>query len=360
VDELIEKLAGRPTSTRRRGKIIILTSGTTGVPKGAARVPKFRAQAGPLATLLTKVAFRAGGTVLIAPPLFHGMGFAYLNLSLLLGAAVVVRRHFEPERILADIARHRVVVMIAVPAMLKRLLEIPDHIRSQYDLSSLQAVLSSGSALGGDLSSRFLQTFGLCLYNLYGSSETGFGAIATPRDLLAAPGTVGYAPVGTEVRILDSNGQNLPVGEIGRVFLKTGLAFTGYEGGGGKEVIDGYLSTGDLGHLDVSGRLFINGRADDMIISGGENVFPTEIEEVLAGHPAVAEAAVIGVQDEQFGQRLRAFVVARSGQSLGEEELRTFLKNRVARFKVPRDFVFVPELPRNALGKVVKKSLNRL
>jgi fatty-acyl-CoA synthase len=247
--------------------------------------------------------------------------------------------------------------MIAVPSMLKRLLDIPDRIRSQYDFSSLQAVLSSGSALGGDLANRFLQTFGPCLYNLYGSSETGFGAIASPNDLQAAPGTVGYPPAGTEVRILDPNGQSLRTAEIGRVFLKTGLAFTGYVGGGGKEVIDGFLSTGDLGHLDGSGRLFIDGRADDMIISGGENVYPLEIEEVIARHPAVAEAAVIGVPDEQFGQRLKAFVVARQGECLAEEELRTYVKDRVARFKVPRDFVFVPDLPRNALGKVVKKTL---
>lgn len=202
-----------------------------------------------------------------------------------------------------------------------------------------------------------MATFGPYLFNLYGSSETGFGAIATPADLLAAPGTVGYPPIGTSIRVLDSTGKPAPAGKSGRVFLQTGLVFAGYIDGGNKEQIDGYTSTGDLGHFDSAGRLFIDGRADDMIVSGGENVFPLEVEEVLATHPAVAEVAVIGVPDEQFGQRLQAFVVARAGVPLSVEELRTYLKERIARFKVPRDFIFLLSLPRNAVGKVRKREL---
>jgi fatty-acyl-CoA synthase len=357
LDKLIESSPGRLRRARRGGKVVILTSGTTGTPKGAARAPKFRSQSGPLRTLLTRVPFRAGNTVLIAPPLFHGMGFAYLNLSLFLGAAIVIRRRFDPAVALADIARHKVGVVIAVPSMLRRMLDLPEAVRSGHDLSSLRAVLSSGAALGGDLGTRFMSAFGPCLYNLYGSSETGFGAIATPEDLRAAPGTVGYPPAGTELRILGSDGQPLPAGQVGRVFLKTGLAFSGYVGGGTKAVVDGFMSTGDFGHLDAAGRLFIDGRTDDMIISGGENVFPGEVEEALASHPDVAEVAVFGVPDEQFGQRLRAFVVGRDGMDVGEDVLRTYLKERVARFKIPRDFVFLPRLPRNALGKVLKREL---
>ena len=357
LDGLVESAPDSPGGARRGGTIVILTSGTTGVPKGAARVPRFRSQSGPLRTLLTRVPFRAGGTILVAPPLFHGMGFAYLNLALFLGAAVVVRRRFDPAAVLADVARHRVNVVIAVPAMLQRLLDVPGSVRSGLDLSSLRAVLASGAALGADLGTRFLAAFGPCLYNLYGSSETGFGAIATPADLLAAPGTVGYPPAGTGVRVLGPDGQPLAAGAVGRVFLKTGLAFTGYVGGGTKEVIDGFMSTGDLGHLDAAGRLFIDGRADDMIVSGGEKVFPAEVEAALAAHPDVAEAAVVGVPDAEFGQRLRAFVVARPGAAVGEDVLRAYLKDRLARFKVPRDFVFIPQLPRNALGKVLKREL---
>jgi fatty-acyl-CoA synthase len=287
------------------------------------------------------------------------MGFAYLNLSLFLGATVVVRRRFDPQAVLACLAQHKVNVMIAVPAMLQRLLDVPEPARAGLDLSSLKAVLTSGAGLGADLGTRFMATFGACLYNLYGSSEIGFGAIATPADLKAAPGTVGYPPAGTEIRILGPEGQQLPSGQVGHVFLKSGLAFTGYVGGGSKEVIDGYMSSGDLGHLDSAGRLFIVGRVDDLVISGGEKVYPGEVEEVLAVHPAVAEVAVIGVIDEQFGQRLRAFVVIRTEAKLTEDDLRTYLKDRIARFKVPRDFVFLDALPRNALGKVLKRNLNR-
>jgi len=349
--------AGLLRRVRGRGRVIIMTSGTTGVPKGAARSPRFAAVSGALRTLLTRVPFRVGCPVLIAPPLFHGMGFAYFNLALLLGAPVVVRRRFDPEALLADIARHRVRVVIAVPAMLRRLLDVPESVRAGHDLTSLQAVLSSGAPLGADLGTRFTTVFGPCLFNLYGSSETGFGAIATPDDLRAAPGTVGYPPAGTAVRILGPDAEPRPVGQIDRVFLHTGLAVKGYVEGGTKEIIDGSMNTGDLGHLDAAGRLFIDGRADDMILSGGENVFPGEVEEVLTGHPAVADVAVVGVPDDQFGQRLRAFVVVRPESTVGEDELRTYLKDRIARFKVPRDFAFLEALPRNALGKVVKRDL---
>jgi acyl-CoA synthetase (AMP-forming)/AMP-acid ligase II/NAD(P)-dependent dehydrogenase (short-subunit alcohol dehydrogenase family) len=359
VENLIASASGLLRSVRHKGKIEILTSGTTGVPKGAARTPKIRAVSGPLTTILTRVPFRAGGVILIAPPLFHGMGLAYFNLALLLGATVVVRNRFDPGAMLADIARHRVAVVIAVPSMLKRLLDVPEEIRSRHDLTSLKAVLSSGSALGVELGERFQRAFGPCLYNLYGSSESGFGAIATPDDWRAAPGTVGYPPVGTEIRILDPQGMPLQYGQVGRVFLKSGMAFGGYTGGGNKEIIDGYLNSGDLGHLDAKARLFIDGRADDMIISGGENVFPQEVEEALASHSGVAEVAVIGVPDDQFGQRLKAFVVAREGVLLGEEALKEHLTERVARFKIPREFAFVKSLPRNALGKVMKGELER-
>jgi len=356
--DLIESTS-RGFCARRGGKIVILTSGTTGVPKGAARKPEFRSQSGALRTLLTRVPFRAGCVVLVAPPLFHGMGFVYLNLSMFLGATVVVRRRFDPRAVLEDIARHHADVLIALPSMLRQLLDVPELVRANLDLSSLRAVLTSGAPLGAELATKFHSAFGPCLFNLYGSSEIGFGAIATPADLLAAPGTVGYPPAGTEIRILDQGGLSLEAGKVGRVFLRSGLAFSGYVGGGSKEVIDGFMDSGDVGHLDTAGRLFVDGRADDLVISGGEKVYPAEVEEVLASHTGIAETAIVGVHDERFGQRLRAFVVTRPGVALGEEELRAYLKDRVARFKVPRDFVFVGELPKNALGKVLRRDLDR-
>jgi fatty-acyl-CoA synthase len=357
LDESIASTTGRYRGPRHGGKVVLLTSGTTGVPKGAARAARFQAVAGPLRTLLSRVPFRAGSPILVAPPLFHGMGFAYLNLALLLGSPVVLRRRFDPEAVLADVTCHGVRVMIAVPAMLRRLLEVPESVRAGHDLRSLNAVLSSGSPLSAELGTRFQDAFGPILFNLYGSSETGFGALAAPDDWRAAPGTVGYSPAGTEVRILGPDRQPVSAGTVGAVFLKTGLVVSDYVGGGTRESVDGFLNTGDLGSLDAAGRLFIAGRADDMILSGGENVYPSEVEDVLAAHPGVAEAAVVGVPDDEFGQRLRAFVVTRPGGAVTDDGLRSYLKDRLARYKVPRDFVFVAALPRNALGKVLKREL---
>jgi acyl-CoA synthetase (AMP-forming)/AMP-acid ligase II/NAD(P)-dependent dehydrogenase (short-subunit alcohol dehydrogenase family) len=354
-EELIRSHPGRARVSRHRGKIVILTSGTTGAPKGAARSPRFSALKGPLVTLLCRVPLRARTTLLVAPPLFHGFGLAYLALSLLLGATLVLRRRFDPETLLADVSRHQVRVVVAVPTMLRRLLELPEDIRAQYELSSLQAVLSAGSPLGASLGARFMATFGPLLYNLYGSSETGFGSMATPPELQRAPGTVGRSPQGTALRILGPDDQELPAGQIGRIFVRSGLMFGGYVGGGHKDIVDGFMSTGDLGHVDEQGLFFVDGRADDMIVSGGENVFPLEVEEQLASHPDIAEVAVIGVPDEEFGQRLEAFVVCRGEGDA--DALRAYLKERIARYKVPRDFVFLPQLPRTPTGKLLKREL---
>lgn len=347
-------ISAPPVLSRRRGKIVILTSGTTGVPKGAARNPGFRALKGPLTTLLERIPLRTRLTMSVAPPLFHGFGLAYLVLALLLGATLVLRRRFDPSTVLADAVQHDVNVLVAVPTMLRRLLEVP----CRPVLPSVVAVLSAGSPLGADLGTRLLAGFGPVLYNLYGSSETGFGAIATPADLAKAPGTVGHPPDGTEIRLLGPDDRPVATGEIGRVFVASGLVFAGYVGGGNKDRVDGFTCSGDVGRFDTDGRLFIEGRADDMIVSGGENVFPLEVEEVLASHPGVAEVAVTGVTDDAWGQRLEAFVVRRDGEVLDDDTLRGFLKERIARYKVPRRFVFLPELPRTATGKILKRELH--
>jgi fatty-acyl-CoA synthase len=195
------------------------------------------------------------------------------------------------------------------------------------------------------------------VYNLYGSTEVGYASIATPADLRDAPGTAGRPPYGAVVRILDDAGKEARAGEDGRIFVGSDIVFEGYTGGGSKEVIDGLMSTGDMGHFDEEGRLHVTGRADDMIVSGGENVFPREIEDLLSGHEAIAEAAVIGVPDPQFGQRLKAFVVARNGESLSEEDVKAYVKKHLARYKVPREVEFMEELPRNPTGKVLKRVL---
>ena len=200
-----------------------------------------------------------------------------------------------------------------------------------------------------------MDRFGDNLYNIYGSTEVAYASIATPEDLRADPTSAGKPPHGTVVRILDEQGHELPPGETGRIFVGNGLLFEGYTNGGSKDVVEGLMSSGDLGWFDEAGRLHVAGRDDDMIVSGGENVFPQEVEDCLVAHEGVGEVAAVGVVDEDYGQRLRAFVV-RTGE-VSEDDLREHVKANLARFKVPREIVFLDELPRNATGKILKREL---
>jgi fatty-acyl-CoA synthase len=339
----------------RPGRVVVLTSGTTGRPKGAVR------QGGnhPMdaAALLASLPVMSGDTTVIAAPLFHGFGLFGANLALVLNSAVVLRRKFDPEQVLADIAANRARAMVVVPVMLQRMLALPRRVTDCYDVSSLRVVLCGGAALSGTLANEFMDRFGEVLYNVYGSTESGFATVASPRDLRQAPGTAGRPTPGVIVRVADAEGKPMRAGVTGRVLVGSGLRMDGYTGGGGKEVIDGLVVTGDLGHLDRRGRLFIDGREDDMIVSGGENVFPGEVENTLTSHNGVADAAVIGVADAEYGQRLRAFVVRADGSTVTAEELKDFVHAQLARFKTPRDVVFIDELPRTATGKIIRREL---
>ena len=356
LDELIEEgdSAG-VVPPAREGRAVILTSGTTGTPRGASRSNPQSMD--PAVSLLSKIPLEARQTTHIAAPLFHSWGFAHFSVGLILGSTYVLRRKFDPEACLAEIARHRCDSLAVVPVMLSRILELPEEVRSKYDTSSLAVVAASGSALPGDLAIEWMDTFGDNLYNLYGSTEVAWATIATPEDMRAAPGTAGQAPRGTVVRLFDEQGREVPTGETGRIFVGNEMLFEGYTGGESKDVIDGLMATGDVGRMDEAGRLFVEGRDDEMIVSGGENVFPKEVEDLLSRHEAVAEAAAIGVEDKEFGQRLRAFVVLERGKKASEEDLKGYVKQNLARFKVPREVVFVDELPRNATGKVLKREL---
>ncbi len=344
-------------ATRTQGRLIILTSGTTGTPKGAPRSLSVRSLLGPMTTFFSRVPLNARERILIAPPLFHGFGLAYLGVAMFLGATMVVRRRFEAEATLSAIDEHGVTTLIAVPVMLQRILELPDQVGDRYDRSSLRVVISAAAPMTVELAREATDRFGDIVYNLYGTTETGFGAIATPEDLRVAPGTVGRPPQGTTVSILDQEDAELPAGETGRIFIGGGMVFEGYSGGGGKDTVAGLMSSGDLGHFDSQGRLFIDGREDDMIVSGGENVFPGEVEEALTRHPDVADVAVLGVEDEQFGQRLKAYVVAERHANPTEEDLKGHVKANLARFKVPREIVFTDEIPRNSTGKILRRRL---
>ena len=356
LDALIEGAdPSDPPKTGTAPRLTILTSGTTGTPKGAPRgEPKSLALIGGL---LGKVPFKAGEVTELCVPMFHALGFAQAIIGIGLGSTLVVRRRFDPAETLDSVERHRATAIVMVPVMLQRTLELGIDEIHKRDLSSLRIIFLSGSKLPADVARRALEAFGPVVYNLYGSTEVAYATIATPDDLEANPSSVGKVVRGSVVKIVDEQGRETPVGESGRIFVGNASQFEGYTGGGSKEELGGLISSGDVGHFDEHGRLFVDGRDDEMIVSGGENVFPAEVEELLARHEAIADAAAIGVDDEKFGQRLKAFVVLRGGESVSDDEIKDYVKGNLANYKVPREVVFVDELPRNATGKVLKREL---
>lgn len=340
------------------GRIVLLTSGTTGKPKGVPRAPEMRSAVGVWVTILARTRLRTGSRISVAMPMFHGLGLGMLMLTVALGGTVLTHREFDAEAALAQASLHRADAFTAVPVVLARILDLPERVRARNPLPYLRVVMSSGDRLDPTLGQRFMDTYGDILYNGYGSTEVGIGSLATPTDLREAPETVGKPVAGCPVRILGKDDRPVGPRVTGRIFVGGDLAGKGYTDGGAKAVVGGMTSTGDMGYLDNAGRLFIVGREDDMIISGGENVYPRAVENALAQHPAVADNAVIGVPDERFGQRLAAFVVAQPGSGIDVAELREYLKGRVSRFEQPRDINVVDSIPRNPTGKVLRKELS--
>ncbi len=340
----------------RHARIVILTSGTTGTPKGA---PRSEAGIDAAVALLSRMPLRFGWTTHIAAPLFHTWGFAHLGLAMLLGSTVVLRRKFDPEGALEAIEEHRCESFVVIPVMLQRILALDEATLNAHPLKTLQVVAASGSALPGNMALSWMDHFGDNLYNIYGSTEVAYASVATPEDLRAQPRSAGKPPHGTVVKIFDEDEREVQTGTVGRVFVGNSMLFEGYTGGGSKDMIDGLMATGDVGRFDEDGRLYVEGRDDEMIVSGGENVFPQEIENCLAGHEAVVEAAAIGVDDADYGQRLRAFVALRAvgGKPPTEDDLKEHVRKNLARYKVPRDIVILDELPRNATGKILKRDL---
>ena len=359
LEDLVARSSGKPApKATRHSSIIILTSGTTGTPKGANRsTPPTLA---PIGGVLSHVPFKSGEVTSLPAPMFHALGFLHATIAMMLGTTLVLRRRFKPPTVLADIEKHKVTAMVVVPVMLSRILDALDAMERKPDLSSLRIVFVSGSQLGAELATRALKELGPVIYNLYGSTEIAFATIARPKDLSINPATVGPVVKGVKVKILDDNGNELPQGEVGRIFVGNFFPFEGYTGGGHKQIIDGLMSSGDVGYFDDHGLLYVSGRDDEMIVSGGENVFPAEVEDLISGHPEVVEATALGVEDKEWGHRLRAFVVKTDGASIGEDDIKTYVREHLARYKVPREVVFLDELPRNPTGKVLKHELREI
>jgi acyl-CoA synthetase (AMP-forming)/AMP-acid ligase II len=344
----------RPTPPRRKGSLILLTSGTTGTPKGAKH-----SGGGPseLLAILTRVPWRARETTVVAAPMFHAWGFGQLVFSSIMACTVVTRRKFDPEATLAMVDRHRASGLSVVPVMFDRIMDLPPEIRKKYNTRSLRFANASGSRMRADVALAFMDEFGDVIYNNYNATEAGMVATATPPDLRAAPDTAGRPVWGTEIRILDGARNAVPTGTVGAIYVRNSSRFDGYTSGDGKDFHEGFIASGDLGYVDSSGRLFVTGRDDEMIVSGGENIYPIEVERALVTHPQVAEAVVLGVDDAEYGQRLAAFVVLARGATIGAAQLKDHVRGQLANYKVPRDLILASELPRNATGKIHRNEL---
>ncbi|HTZ14989.1 MAG TPA: acyl-CoA ligase FadD12 [Mycobacterium sp.] len=356
VEALIARHDGqRPVRSGRKGKMILLTSGTTGTPKGAK--PSSGGGADDLKGILDRVPWRAEEATVIAAPMFHAWGFSQLLFAAMMACTIVTRRKFDPAATLELIDRHHATGLCVVPVMLDRIMELPDGVRNRYSGRSLRFATASGSRMRPDVVTKFMDQFGDVIYNNYNATEAGMIATATPADLRAAPDTAGKPVQGNEIRILDDEFNEVPAGVIGQIYVRGSTLFDGYTSGATKSFQQGFMASGDMGYLDDAGRLFVVGRDDEMIVSGGENVYPIEVEKALVTHPDVAEAAVIGVDDAQYGQRLAAFVVLQHGASATSETLKRHVRDNLANYKVPREISLLPELPRGSTGKIVRKEL---
>lgn len=354
VDALIDAHRGQRPPQVKPGKVVLLTSGTTGAPKGANR-----SGGGPeeLAAMLERIPWHGGETMVVAAPTFHAWGFGQLVIAATMANTVVLRRKFDPAATLAMADEHRATGIAVVPVMLERIMELPTAELDRYSLATVRFVSASGSRMRGESVIAFMDRFGDKVYNSYNATEAGQISVASPADLRHAPDTAGRPVTGTEVRLVDDDGVDVAVGEVGRIVVRGASEFDGYTSGDTKASLDGYMVSGDVGRMDADGLLYVVGRDDDMIVSGGENVYPVEVERTIGRLPEVREVVVVGVDDEAFGQRLAAYLVATPGSDLDAGAVRQHVKAHLAGYKVPRDVVFLDELPRNASGKVVVRDL---
>jgi fatty-acyl-CoA synthase len=352
-----ENFGSQPDRASSKSKVILLTSGTTGTPKGATH------SGGSPMTLkgiLDRTPWHAEEVTVVVAPMFHAWGFAQLAFSAMMACTIVTRRKFDAEATLKLVDRHQATGLCVVPVMFDRIMALPDDVLARYSRRSLRFAAASGSRMRPDVVIAFMDRFGDVVYNNYNATEAGMIATATPADLRAAPDTAGRPAEGTDIRILDADRREVPTGDVGTIFVRNSTQFDGYTSGATKDFHDDYMSSGDVGYVDSSGRLFVVGRDDEMIVSGGENVYPIEVEKTLATHPEVTEAVVLGAHDETYGQRLVAFVVLEAGAAATPDVLKDHVRANLANYKVPRDITVLAELPRGSTGKILRRDLQEL
>ena len=344
------------------GGVIVYTSGTTGKPKGANRSWK-KTGFESVADMILQVGMTADDRHLVVCPLYHSAAPAFVAIMMSLGATIVLMNHFDPEGALEIIQKERVTCTLMVPTMIVRITNLPKEALTKYDTSSLRWVMSAAAPLSTDAARRFMEQFGPKLWNFYGATETGLVTMAGPNDHVSRPGTIGKALRGNQIRLLDDAGAEVRPGEIGELYARNSTLMSGYhknDEATKSSQRDGFYSVGDMGRQDRDGFYYLESRKHDMVISGGVNIYPREIEDHLHTHPAILDAAVIGLPDPEWGETLAAFIVVRNGEQITANEVIEYCRTHLADFKRPRKVTFLPELPRNPTGKVLKRELRDL
>ena len=341
------------------GTTMIYTSGTTGKPKGTVRTAVDPAVGGALVAL---IGYQPGDVYLTTGPLYHSGPLGFMGIVQLMGGSVVVQRKFDPEEWLALVQEHRVTTTFSAPTPVRRVVDLPEDVRAKYDTSSLARVIANAAPWPFELKRKYVQAFGdTSLWEVYGSTELGVNTVLAPADQMQKPASCGKPAPLVEIKLIDEDGKEVTEPHVpGEVFVKSGGAFSTYYKDAEKFERGrrgDFMSVGDIAYRDEDGYYYICDRKSDMIISGGVNIYPAEIEAVLVSHPAVADAAVFGVPNEEWGEAVHAAVTLYSGATVSDDELSTFSREHLAGYKIPRSYSRMEEIPRSASGKILKREL---
>ncbi len=363
-DEWISQQQARPMPPPPPSSSMLYTSGTTGKPKGVRREPLTELSSATFANMVGIIfGFTPGRPfrTVVTGPLYHAAPNAYGLWAARTGGFCILQSRFDPEDLLRLVEQHRITHLHMVPTMFVRLLKLPDEIRNKYDLSSLEFVVHAAAPCAPDVKRRMIEWWGPVICEYYGGTETGGVVFHASEEALRKPGTVGKALPNARIEIHDTDGSLLGPNQVGEIYVwLNGYSNFTYNGQDERRQAierNGVISVGDVGYLDEDGYLFLCDRKNDMVISGGVNIYPAEIESVLIGMPGVHDCAVFGIPDEEFGESLCAYVEPLAGVTLEARAVRAFLASHLAKYKIPKTVKFQTELPREDSGKIFKRKL---
>jgi fatty-acyl-CoA synthase len=363
MDDSVEMdLDGLPPA-EKAGNAMIYTSGTTGRPKGAARSTDFVNRPGVMDYLFTTISFLKmdpNEVHLVCCPLYHSAPSYFSNVTFILGGTLVYQPRFDPEQFLELVENHKITSTHLVPTMVTRLLNLSEEFTERLDLSSMRATICGAAPLFPEYKLAFMDRFGPSLYEYYGATETGINTFISPEEMRKRPSSVGRAFADNELKILDAFGNKLPDGERGVLYVYNAIMMDGYyknEEATREAYQDKYLTAGDVAIRDKEGYVFIVDRVKDMIIRGGVNIYPAEIEEVLVTMPAIMDAAVVGKPDKELGETVAAFIVLFGGEQASTAEVQQYCEDKLAAYKIPSTIIFMDDIPRTPTGKILKRKL---